>query len=263
MRGYLRGHAFLMSASAHEAAQESDVMGGSYFTHYLLAGLRGAADSDADGVVTLDEAYRFAAHETLLRTIRTMGGPQHPTYDFALTGEQSLPLTDLRTSDSALDLPAALRGHVFVYDSRGRLRVEMHKSHEPVTLALPADDYDVFVSDGDALWTSQVTLRPKQRTAYDVHSAGSISRELALKRGAVAAATTNDLRRSILPKLAIYCGWDLVWGSTTSHRLRREIPLRLCYPVWTLGPPMTTWRLPCTCLVAFVWGAPWEHRQAT
>ncbi len=54
----VRGHAYLTSASADEAAQESDRIGASYFTHHLVTGLRGAADVDRDRRVTLSEAYQ-------------------------------------------------------------------------------------------------------------------------------------------------------------------------------------------------------------
>jgi hypothetical protein len=36
----MRGHAFLTSSSAEEAAQESDRIGASFFTHFLISGLR-------------------------------------------------------------------------------------------------------------------------------------------------------------------------------------------------------------------------------
>ena len=39
----MRGYAFLTSSSADEAAQESDAIGASFFSHYLVSGLRGAA----------------------------------------------------------------------------------------------------------------------------------------------------------------------------------------------------------------------------
>jgi uncharacterized caspase-like protein len=53
------GEVVITSSSADELSQESDEVGGSYFTHYLLSGLRGAADTSGDGEVTLDEAYRY------------------------------------------------------------------------------------------------------------------------------------------------------------------------------------------------------------
>lgn len=70
----MRGHAFLTSSAATEAAQESDRIRASYFTHYLFSGFRGAADLSGDGRVTLNEAYQFAFTETLGRTVDTRGG---------------------------------------------------------------------------------------------------------------------------------------------------------------------------------------------
>ena len=40
----MRGHAFLTSSAETEAAQESDRIQASYFTHFLVSGFRGAAD---------------------------------------------------------------------------------------------------------------------------------------------------------------------------------------------------------------------------
>ena len=74
-----RGYAFLTltSSSAEETAQESDRLKGSFFTHYLVSGMRGAADVSRDGKVTLNEAYQFAFHETLAQTVDTRSGAQH------------------------------------------------------------------------------------------------------------------------------------------------------------------------------------------
>jgi hypothetical protein len=59
------GTAWIHAAADGEAAQESDALGGAVFTHYLVSGLRGAADRDADRRVTLAEVYAFAYHLTL------------------------------------------------------------------------------------------------------------------------------------------------------------------------------------------------------
>ena len=65
------GMAFLTASSANEDAQESDELGGSFFTHAFVSGLLGAADSNHDGAVTLEEAYRHAYESTLRSTSRT------------------------------------------------------------------------------------------------------------------------------------------------------------------------------------------------
>ena len=88
-----QGVAFLTSSSASEDAQESDELRGSFFTHYFVSGLLGAADSNTDDRVTLDEAYRYAYEATLRATSRTWAGTQHPTYRFELSGQGNIVLT--------------------------------------------------------------------------------------------------------------------------------------------------------------------------
>jgi hypothetical protein len=101
----MRGHAFLTSSAETEAAQESDRIRASYFTHYLISGFRGAADLSGDGKVTLNEAYQFAFNETLGRTVDTRGGAQHPSYDINLTGTGDVVMTDVRQTTATIVLP--------------------------------------------------------------------------------------------------------------------------------------------------------------
>jgi hypothetical protein len=142
----VRGYAYLTSSAEDEAAQESDRIGGSFFTHFLLAGLRGAADLGGDGKITLSEAYQYAFHETLNRTSNSQGGPQHPSYDFRLAGSGDLVLTDLRRSSGRLELPADLGGRVFLRDDRGQLFMELWKpAGAPMTLGVEPGSYQIFV----------------------------------------------------------------------------------------------------------------------
>jgi hypothetical protein len=140
----VRGHAILTSSSEDEASQESDRLGGSYFTHHLLSGLRGAADATHDGRVTLNEAYQFAFHETLARTEKTRGGAQHPAYDIELAGSGDLVMTDLRATSAGLYLTDALEGRLFVRDEAGTLVVELQKQPgRPTELGLAPGRYQV------------------------------------------------------------------------------------------------------------------------
>jgi hypothetical protein len=123
----VRGHAILTSSSEDEVSQESDRIGGSFFTHNLVSGLRGAADATGDGRVTLHEAYQFAFHETLARTEQTRAGAQHPAYDIELAGTGELVMTDLRSTAAVLVLGELLDGRLYVRDAPGRLVVELKK----------------------------------------------------------------------------------------------------------------------------------------
>ena len=122
-----KGYAFLTSSSENETAQESDRIRASFFTYYLNAALRGAADSNADGRVSLNEAYEFTYNETLGRTARTQGGPQHPAYEIQMTGTGELILTDVREFSSILVLPEQLEGRLYVMNSDRQLVAELFK----------------------------------------------------------------------------------------------------------------------------------------
>jgi hypothetical protein len=88
-----RGVAILTSSAAGEDAQESDDLGASFFTHFLVSALRGAADRDGDGRVTLGEAFTYASERTVTATTTTAAGPQHPTFRLELGGREDLVLT--------------------------------------------------------------------------------------------------------------------------------------------------------------------------
>src|SRR5262249_46482693 len=75
-----RGQVIIAAVSASESAQESDSLKGSFFTNYLVAGLRGAADRSGAGRVTLDDAYRYAYAQTVRATMLSRAGAQHPSY---------------------------------------------------------------------------------------------------------------------------------------------------------------------------------------
>jgi hypothetical protein len=183
----VRGYAILTSASADEAAQESDRVGGSFFTHFLVSGLRGAADASGDGRVTLDEAYRFAFHETLARTEGTRSGPQHPSYDFQLAGSGDVVLTDLHATSARMRLPEALDGRLFVRDAEGRLVAELRKAAgHPVVLGLPPGKYALLLDRDGALSRGSIELAEGAETPVDVASLAPAEGEVATLRGGVA-----------------------------------------------------------------------------
>lgn len=139
-----QGEAWLTASSANEDAQESDNIQGSFFTHYLVSGLRGAADQD-DGVVSLQEAYQYTHDQTVWRTGRTDAGPQHPTYKFDLHGAGDLPLTDTRDSSALVTIPAHQAGtFAFFTMPEARPIAEVTRStgdEAPTLVALPPGQY--------------------------------------------------------------------------------------------------------------------------
>ncbi len=147
----LKGHAILTSSAENEAAQESDKIGGSFFTHYLVSGMRGAADASHDRRVTLDEAYHYAFTETLGRTQTTQSGAQHASYDIQLSGTGNLVLTELSETYSTLHFTEELQGRLYVRDSRDRLVSEINKeAGKSVDLGVEPGEYRIVLDhDGD------------------------------------------------------------------------------------------------------------------
>lgn len=161
----VRGHAFLTSSADDEAAQESDRLQASFFTHYLLSGLRGAADVTGDNRVTLNEAYQFAFNETLARTEATRSGAQHPAYDLQLSGTGDLVLTDLRSSTAGLRIAEEVSGRIYVRTKDGRLAAELGKAEgRAVDLGLAAGDYVVNVASEGQMYAALVRLVDGRRT---------------------------------------------------------------------------------------------------
>ncbi len=156
--GALTGHAYFTSAAADEVAQESDRLEASYFTHDLIAGLRGAADHDRDRTVTLTEAYRYAFDATLARTQATKS-PQHPVWDIALTGAGDVVLTRLDRPSARLVLAPSLTGRFFVRGPAGALVLEVDKvAGDALELALPPGTWRVGYNKGGRRLEADATL---------------------------------------------------------------------------------------------------------
>lgn len=221
------GYALLTSSSADESAQESERIGASYFTHYLISGLRGAADTNRDGRVTLNESYAYAFDETLYRTESSRGGPQHPNYDFQLAGAGDLVLTDLRSTDASLVIPKQIEGRIFIRDNKGRLVAEINKSSKKeIHIALPTGRYEVAIDNGSQLKKGYIRVTPDAEARMDTSRLATINKEQTRFRGGqqtdtvshqqFAATVSPSLTTNASPKVEnnlaaniIGAGWSL------------------------------------------------------
>jgi len=181
----VKGHAFLTSSSVDEAAQESDRVGGSFFTHYFTTGLRGAADVDGDRMITLTEAYEFAFDETLARTEATRGGAQHAAYDIQLAGSGDLVMTDLRETSARLELPEAIGGRISIRTAGGALAAELYKppGSAAVGLALEPGRYQITVDDGTVLWRTELTVTEGKKVVLERNALVAVPTERTVQRG--------------------------------------------------------------------------------
>jgi len=76
------GRAIITSGNEKQLSWEVPNLNNSVFTHNLLLGLKGEADRDHDGIVTLSEAYQYAYEKTKNET----AGHQHPQLEGKIIG---------------------------------------------------------------------------------------------------------------------------------------------------------------------------------
>ena len=123
-----KGLVILTSSASDEDSQESDLIGGSYFSHHLASGLLGGADRSGDGRVTLFEAYAYAYDRTVADTADSAAGAQHPTFSYDLAGNGDLVLTDVAARHEGIYLPRqAPSGVYFMVDGQGFVAAEINK----------------------------------------------------------------------------------------------------------------------------------------
>lgn len=176
------GEAWLTASAPDELAQESENLRGGFFTHYLISGMRGAADDD-DGVVDLDELYRYTFDRVVDTTGRTGAGTQHPHFDYQLTGAGTLGLTDVRNASALLVLPEGAGGQVGVFRLPDKSQLaEFNKSetHE-MAIAVPPGRYLVRRRADDATWEATFGLSEGGR--YRVEEWGRPVLEYGVVRG--------------------------------------------------------------------------------
>jgi hypothetical protein len=84
-----KGRAIVTASAPAEVSIELPELGHGIFTYYLVNGLKGAADGNRDGIVSLQELYEYVEQQ-VSRKSRSVGGNQHPMMKGELEG--SLPL---------------------------------------------------------------------------------------------------------------------------------------------------------------------------
>jgi len=158
--GQYRGLVMLLASGPGEAAQESARLRGGVFTHFLVSGLRGAADRDGDRRVTLSEAYEFAHGRTLARSVAQTGAAQRPELKVDLEGSGPLVLTWLDPARSRLRLQAAADAHFYVYEkgSSALTAEAWGRADGETTLALPSGRFVVHRQLGASHGVAEVSL---------------------------------------------------------------------------------------------------------
>jgi len=180
----MKGDAFMTSSSSNEASQESEAIKGSFFTYYLVSGLRGSADMIRDGRITLNEAYQYAYNETLSRTEKTSGGPQHPNYDIQMTGTGDVVITDVRRSNAGIILDKKISGRIHIRNNERILVAETYKSYgSELEIALEEGKYSVTNHSGNNIFEADIKVGAGEKLIIADEQFRSSFAEYAVLRG--------------------------------------------------------------------------------
>jgi len=227
------GTAIITSSAAGESSQESDSLRGSFFTHHFINALRGAADRDADGVVTLNEAYAYTYAQTLNSTGRTIA-LQHPTYAYDVKGRAPVVLSRPgAASNQTGHLRLGRAATYLITQSKvgGPMVAELSPDNDGVRVALPTGqylvqqrlpaeyrEYRVALAQGSDV---ELVRLPYESAKYDrlVRTRGG-PRDLThgvMLLGGVRGEIVNG--EGVTPHLVLGYGVDFPW-STAGLRLR-------------------------------------------
>jgi hypothetical protein len=176
-----RGTVELRASSLGEAAQESDELAGAIFTHFLISGLRGGADADGDGRVTLAELYSFTYRRTLLRT-GSAAVLQHPALQVNLAGAGEVVLTRPSGASAFVEVPRGPdRYLVFAMPSQAAMGELTGEA--PGRLALPAGKFLVVRRARNFTGVASVDLSWGGRQVLADADFSPIAREELVARG--------------------------------------------------------------------------------
>jgi len=79
------GTVVMTASRASEVSMESPEFGMGIFTHYLCDGLRGKADADSDGLVSIMELYQHV-NRHVPASAKRMGASQNPVLKGEISG---------------------------------------------------------------------------------------------------------------------------------------------------------------------------------
>lgn len=220
------GYAIITSSAESELSQESKEIRGAFFTHYLISAMRGAGDLSNDGKVTLSEAYDYAFRRTLARTSVTVGGPQHPMYEFRLEGQGDIVLTSTGTASSRLAVRMPESGRLMIVDEgRNIVTAEADlKVDETAQIALGPGSYSLYLVALDGtVRAASITLGAKESVVLDSLDFQPVELETGVGKGGLLrddSGPVHTLLAAGVWRLFPLQGAVSTWGAAAAYRLR-------------------------------------------
>jgi hypothetical protein len=160
------GSVLIASSSGVEKAHESDQVYGSFFTHHLVAALRGAADQHGDGVVTLTDAFAYARERTI-RDSAAVADPQHPSFSMNLRGRADLPLTRVANATTLMEVSETEGPLQLIHLGSGLVVMEVPAGKRTIKLSVPTGRYLVRRQQSGGNYSREVTVEPDRSVSVD------------------------------------------------------------------------------------------------
>ena len=154
------GSVLIASSSGVEKAHESERLLGSFFTHHLVAALRGAADPRGDGVVTVGDAFAYARERTIRDTAAVSTEPQHPSFFMNLRGRADLPLARVDASSTIVELQETEGPLQVIHLGTGLVLLEVPAGQRTIKLSVPPGRYLVRRQSENGTWTGEIAVEP-------------------------------------------------------------------------------------------------------
>jgi hypothetical protein len=207
----------LRASSEGEAAQESEELEGAIFTHFIVSGLRGAADSDGDGGVTLNELYSYAFRRTLLRS-GTAQVLQHPELAVDLSGAGEVVITRPKLASATLDVPANPGSYLIFSMPSSRVVGEL-SGIGASRLAVPPSRLLVVRRNGEDTRVAELDLTMGGTRALAEADFRPVAREQLVTRGGRLALRSLQIEEAV--------GFE--WASRRAETAALSTALRVSY----------------------------------
>lgn len=222
------GYVVLTASAAGEDAQESELLRGSFFTHHWVSGLRGAADTDDDGVVSLEESYRHAFTHTVRQSSATLAGTQHPTYRYDVTGAGSVVLATPRTTarGARVTFPVGYSFLLFDDGAAGRVVAEVPREAASRSLRVEAGDYFVRGRGVDAVYEGRLDVDPQSTVVVDIDDLDRIDYARLVRKGSGERAVSHETHVGLSARSGIVNAKEMLEGSCFGARVGHTFALR-------------------------------------
>jgi hypothetical protein len=242
----VEGRLIFTSSGANELSFESVKLQGSPFTHFVVGGLRGAADANLDAKVTASELYAFLYSRTIAASLGAGSGPQRPRQELRIEGAGDWALSELSRQGTFVRAGRSEFGSCYLLDAD-----ETHVLAELVgaPVLVPAGSYRVKCVNAEEVLAA--TLHATQREqGIDSLTFEPVPITRALTRGPVERRTHRftltaggKLEQSqVRPAFAIRYALagksftpELVAAYSFDRQLQLSIGLGTALPWWNLG----------------------------